>query len=128
MGELFVGIDAHSVAYRGFYAFKEPLRNSKGLNTSAVYYFYILLRDIKKQLRPTHMLVALDTPKPTFRHRIIREYKAQRPPQPDELGVQIEIIKNLTVAMGIAVYLREGFEADDILASAALKFKEKNIR
>ncbi|MEO0138793.1 MAG: DNA polymerase I [candidate division WOR-3 bacterium] len=129
MGDIFVGIDAHTVAYRGFYAFKDtPLRNSKGLNTSAVYYFYTLVKDILRQIRPKYMLVAFDSPSPTFRHKILTYYKANRPPQPDELRPQIRIIKELAEAMGIKTYAKEGFEADDILGSVAVKFREKGIR
>jgi len=87
---MFVGIDAHAVAYRGYYAFKDKqLRNSKGVPTSAVYYFYILWKDIKRSLRPTYALLAFDSPKPTFRHKVLQQYKAQRPPTPDEVKIQV---------------------------------------
>jgi len=126
---MFVGIDAHAVAYRGYYAFKDrQLRNSKGVPTSAVYYFYTLWKDIKKRLKPTHALIAFDSPKPTFRHKVLRQYKAQRPQAPDEVKIQVNLIRDLAEALGIKTYSREGYEADDILASAARKFKEMGIK
>ncbi len=129
MSKIFVGIDAHSVAYRGFFAFKNsPLRNSKGLNTSAIYYFYTLVRDVMNRFKPEYMLVAFDTPSPTFRHKIYAKYKSQRPPQPDELKPQIEIIRQLAECMGIRTYAREGVEADDILASTSLKFEKLGVK
>jgi len=126
---MFVGIDAHAVAYRGYYAFKDKqLRNSKGVPTSAVYYFYVLWKDIKRSLRPTYALLAFDSPKPTFRHKVLQQYKAQRPPTPDEVKIQVDLIRKLGEALGIKTYNREGYEADDILASAARKFKERGIK
>ncbi len=126
---MFVGIDAHAVAYRGYYAFKDKqLRNSKGITTSAAYYFYVLWKDIRKRLMPTYALIAFDSPKPTFRHRLLKQYKAQRPPTPDDVRIQLNLIRKLAEAMGISTYNREGYEADDILASAARKFKERGIK
>ncbi len=116
------------MAYRGFHAMsRKPLRNHFGLNTSAVYYFNNLVRDLIKRFKPTHGVVAFDTKEPTFRHRILKEYKAQRPETPDELIPQIEWIKELSDALGVNPVARPGYEADDILASAAMLAKENEI-
>ena len=125
---LLVAIDAQSVAYRGFYAMRrKPLRSSTGMNTSAVYYYDTLLRGLLKRFKPTYGVVGFDTKEPTFRHRIMKEYKAQRPETPDELIPQIEVIKDLTEAWGVKAVAKPGYEADDILASAATLAKEAGI-
>ncbi len=125
---LLIAVDAQSVAYRGFHAMKrKPLRSSTGMNTSAVYYYDTLLRGLLKRFKPTHGVVGFDTKGPTFRHRILKEYKAQRPETPDEIIPQIEVIKDLTEAWGIKVVAEPGYEADDILASAATLARESGI-
>jgi len=126
--DLLVAIDGQSVAYRGFHAMRRsPLRNHKGLNTSAVFYFDRLLRDILSRYSPTYGVVGFDSKEPTFRHGIDKGYKAQRPETPDELIPQIEIIKNLAEAWGVKTFAHPGYEADDILAWAALLGKRAGV-
>jgi len=123
-----VAIDAQSVAYRGFHAMRRrPLRNHLGENTSAIYYFDNLLRDVLKRFHPTHGVVGFDSKEPTFRHRLLKEYKAQRPETPDELIPQIGWIAELSEAWGLRAVAKPGYEADDIVASAALLAKREGL-
>ncbi len=125
---LILAIDAQSVAYRGFFAFKRrPLRNRKGQNTSAVFYFDRLLRDFLKKISPTHAVVGFDTKEPTFRHEVFNLYKAQRPETPEDFIPQVEWIKKICEGWGVKTVGVPGYEADDILAWASHLAKENKI-
>ena len=113
-------LDAYALIYRAYYAFiKNPRFNSKGLNTSAVFGFANTLEELLRTENPTHIAVAFDTAAPTFRHKMFPEYKAQRPPMPDDLRKAVPYIKQLLQAMNIAQMELEGWEADDIIGTFA---------
>jgi DNA polymerase-1 len=113
-------VDGHSVAYRSHFAFiRDPLRNSKGQNTSAAYGFANMLRKLFRDLGPTHCAVVFDAPGRTFRHEQYEDYKAQRPPTPDELAQQLPLIKELVAAWGIVSFEVAGVEADDVIGTLA---------
>ena len=117
-------IDATSLAFRAYYAFiRKPLVNSKGINTSGPFAFINSLEKLKKEIRPTHIMAVFDAPHKTFRHEIYEEYKAQRPKPPDEIRLQIELIKKLLEAYEIKYIQIEGVEADDVIASFVVKYK-----
>lgn len=114
----YILIDGHSIIYRSYYAFiRNPLRNSKGFNTSAIYGFINMLKKIQKRFTPEYLAVMFDTGKKTFRHDQYEQYKATRKPPPDDLPPQIPVIKKLINALGINSFELDGYEADDLLAT-----------
>ncbi len=115
-------VDGSSVLYRAFHAIPR-LTSSSGLPTNAVYGFAQTLRKILKDRKPRFIAVAFDVKGGTFRHEIYEDYKAERPPMPDDLSLQIPYIKRLLHAYGIAVIEKEGYEADDVIATLAKKLK-----
>lgn len=113
-------IDGHSVAYRSHFAFiREPLRDSRGRNTSAIFGFVNTLRKLLDDQKPTHCAVAFDAPGRVFRHERFAEYKAQRPPTPDELVDQLPVVKQVVGLWGIVTCEVPGVEADDVLGTIA---------
>ena len=119
-------IDGHSVIFRSYYAFiRNPLRNSKGFNTSAIFGFINTLKKIEKNLGSDYIAVAFDTGEKTFRHEKFEGYKATRKPPPDDLSPQIPIIKEMLQAMGIRIFELEGYEADDLLATLGKRLADK---
>jgi DNA polymerase-1 len=122
-------IDGHSLIYRSYYAFiRNPLRNSKGENTSAVFGFVNTLKKLLEKYKPEFGAIAYDTGGETFRHREFKEYKITRPETPDELRPQIPIIKQVGEAYGLSSFEIEGYEADDVLASLAKTLSEKDYK
>lgn len=111
-----VVIDGHSLLYRGFYATR-PLSTSDGRPTNAVYSFTNMLLSLLEQVKPDAIIVAFDSPAPTFRHEAFVEYKAHRRETPDEFRPQVAMAQNLLGAMGIPVLVEEGLEADDLVGS-----------
>lgn len=117
-------IDGQSYIYRAFYALR-GLSNSKGMPTNAIYGFVQMINKVIKDLEPKYLCVVFDSREETFRHKIYSEYKANRPPMPDDLSIQIPHIHNLVDAFRIKKLSIPGFEADDIIATLA---KEGNKR
>lgn len=109
-------IDGNALLHRAWHAIP-PLKTKSGEVVNAVYGFATILLKALKELKPTHAAVAFDTPAPTFRHKEFEAYKAQREKKPDELYRQIDRIKELLDALRIPSYSKEGFEADDCIAS-----------
>lgn len=122
----FVIIDALAMAYRAYFAFmNRPLVNSKGESTSAVYGFLNQMIRVIEQTKPDLIAVAFDSKEKTFRHEIYEGYKASRSAMPDDLIPQIQKIKEIVEAFNIPLYIKAGFEADDIIGTA-VKLAEKN--
>ena len=120
MEKLFL-FDAYALIYRSYYAFiKNPRINSKGLNTSAVMGFVNTLNEILTKEKPTYIGVAFDHGK-TFRNDAFPAYKAQREETPEDIKLSVPIIKNLLDAFHIPVLQVDGFEADDVIGTLALK-------
>ncbi|MCX5702962.1 MAG: DNA polymerase, partial [Candidatus Omnitrophica bacterium] len=111
-------IDATAFCYRAFYALA-GLSTSFGQPTNAIYGFINMLNRILKEKKPDYLAVCFDVSRDTFRARKFAEYKIQRPPMPDGLSAQIPLIKQVVSAYGIAIFEKEGFEADDIIATCA---------
>ncbi len=111
-------LDGNGLIYRGYYALiDQPLTTSKGELVTAVFGFTnIVLRAIQ-DAKPDLWAVAFDLPKPTFRHDRYAEYKATRTRMPDDMRDQIPKVRDVVRALGIPVYEREGFEADDAIAT-----------
>ena len=111
-------IDGHSMAYRAFYALPvDAFTTASGQHTNAVYGFSNMLMSLIKEEKPTHVAVAFDVSRKTFRTEKFPEYKATRSATPDELRSQIPLIHEVLKAMKINEYSLEGFEADDLLAT-----------
>lgn len=116
-------IDGHALAYRSFFALQRQAFRTRRDNTPtwAVYGFLRAVLEVIKQRDPQCLAVSFDLAKPTFRTEMYEKYKAHRPPMPDDLRVQIPLIKDLVAKFGIPVYSVEGFEADDVIGSVAKK-------
>lgn len=126
MAKLFL-LDAYALIYRAYYAFiKNPRINSKGLNTSAILGFCNTLNEVITKENPTHIGVAFDHGK-TFRHDAFPEYKAQRQETPEDIKVAVPIIKQLLEAFKIPVLQVDGFEADDVIGTLALKAGSEGV-
>lgn len=111
-------LDGNSIVNRAFYGVR-MLNAPDGTPSNAVYGFTAILQRLLEEQKPEAVCVAFDLKAPTFRHLEYDAYKAQRKPMPEELAVQIPILKELLDAMGIRRYELEGYEADDILGTAA---------
>ena len=111
-------LDGNSIVNRAFYGVR-PLNAPDGTPTNAVYGFLAILRRILDDQRPEAVCVSFDLKAPTFRHKAYDGYKAQRKGMPEELAVQMPLLKEALDAMGIRRYELEGYEADDILGTAA---------
>ncbi len=116
-------IDGQSYIYRAFYAIRR-LSSSKGMPTNAIYGFVQMVQKVIKDLGPEYLCIVFDSKEKTFRHEIYSDYKANRPPMPDDLSVQIPHIHNVVEAYRIKKIAIPGFEADDIIAALAKKGKE----
>lgn len=122
MKKLFL-LDAMALIYRAHFAFvNSPRINSKGINTGASFGFLNTLLEILQKEKPTHLAVAFDTPHPTFRNEAFAEYKAHRQEQPEDISVNIPLVKNLLKCMNIPTLEMPGYEADDIIGTLALRF------
>ncbi|MFH1715602.1 MAG: DNA polymerase I [Elusimicrobiota bacterium] len=117
-------IDGTAYVHRAFYAL--PMLTTKdGMPVNAVYGFIKMIRKIIKDNRPDYCIVCFDYPAKTFRHKMFEEYKSQRKKTPEELIRQIPLIKNAVTAMGLPYIEREGFEADDIIATLVKKARSE---
>ena len=111
-------VDAYALIFRYYYAFMgRPMRNRDGLNTSVVYGFTKFLRDILRREKPDLIGVAFDPPGGCFRREIFPEYKANRPPTPEDIKLSVPYVKRLLEAMCIPILEVEGFEADDVIGT-----------
>jgi DNA polymerase-1 len=110
-------VDGHAIAYRAYYALiKTPLANSKGQPTGAVYGFANYLLKLLAEYKCPYIGVVFDSPEPTFRHEMFKEYKANREEMPDDMKSQIPLIMELVDKFNITRLARPGLEADDIIA------------
>lgn len=109
-------IDASSYIYRAFFALPH-LSNSKGLPTNAAYGFTQMLLKVIKDQQPTHLALIFDSKAPSFRQKIYLDYKANRPAMPEELQVQIPLIKEIVEGFKLKAVEKEGYEADDIIGT-----------
>src|SRR6056297_3648413 len=121
-------LDGMALAYRAHFAFiNSRLKNSEGIATGPVLGFANTLVKLLEEEEPTHIAVAWDTHAPTFRHEIDEEYKANRPPQPDELRVGIPLIKEMISKFGIKNIEQDGYEADDIIGTIAYNAQAEHV-
>ncbi|MBR4723133.1 MAG: DNA polymerase I, partial [Clostridia bacterium] len=119
-------IDSNSLINRAFYGVRF-LSARDGTPTNAVYGFFMTLMKLFDDYSPDYVCAAFDLKAPTFRHKMYKEYKAQRKPMPDGLKVQIPIAKDILKAMDICVLEKEGFEADDIIGTVSAICEQNGI-
>ncbi len=112
-------IDGNSLTYRAFFALPSDMATSSGQVTNAVFGFVSMLANVLRDQRPDGVMVAFDRPEPTFRHEAEPEYKAQREKAPDELRQQMLLVREVLAALGVHQVELAGWEADDIIATAA---------
>lgn len=121
-------IDGHAIAYRAYYAFiRNPLVNSKGVNTSAVFGFLRVVLQLLDSYSPDLLACVFDSGEETDRHREFEDYKAQRQEMPDDMASQLPVIFEVLEAMGIPVIVEPGQEADDLIATLTKKAESKGI-
>jgi DNA polymerase-1 len=121
-------LDAYALIFRSYYAFiKNPRITTKGLNTSAIFGFLLTLEEILQKQKPTHIAVVFDTPTPTFRHEMYKEYKATRDETPEDIKKAVPYIKRLLEAYKIPIIDFPGFEADDVIGTLARKASLKGF-
>ncbi|MBR0573964.1 MULTISPECIES: DNA polymerase I [Pasteurellaceae] len=116
----FVLVDGSSYLYRAFHAFP-PLTNKDGQPTGAMYGVLNMLKSLIAQVEPSHIAVVFDAKGKTFRDALFEQYKAHRPPMPDDLRTQIEPLHTIIKALGIPLISVEGVEADDVIGTLALQ-------
>ncbi len=119
-------IDGNAVLHRAYHAIP-PLTAPDGSVVNAVYGFASMLVRLVHDLKPTHIAVAFDRPKPTFRKKLFEGYQAKRPKMDDALSDQIPKVHDLITAFGIPIFEKDGFEADDVLGTLAKKARDQVI-
>ncbi|MBT4503175.1 MAG: DNA polymerase I, partial [Gemmatimonadetes bacterium] len=121
-------VDGMAIAYRAYFAFiRNPLINSKGENTSAIFGFANTLIKLFRDPTPDYLAIVSDTSAPTFRHEMHAEYKATREKMPDDMASQLPRIRELAAAMRIPILKLKGYEADDLIGTLALKAVTQEI-
>ena len=118
-------IDGHAHIYAAYYAKMRPLTTPTGEPIQATYIFTTAIVGLIQRLKPDMLAVAMDSKAPTFRSEIYPEYKAHRPPMPDDMPAQINRIEQILDAMNVPVLRLDGFEADDIIGTLAKKAAAK---
>ncbi len=120
-------LDGHSLAYRAFFALPvENFSTTTGQHTNAVYGFTSMLINVLRDEQPTHVAVAFDVSRETFRKQEYAEYKANRSTSPSEFSGQVPLVKEILAALRISTLELEGYEADDIIASLATRAREQD--
>ncbi|MGH9949135.1 MAG: 5'-3' exonuclease, partial [Pyrinomonadaceae bacterium] len=125
-------IDSMSHIFRAYFApmgaRQEPLRNSSGQVTQAVFVFTNMLRKLINDERPDYIAAVFDTAAPTFRHDSFADYKANRAEMPEDLAAQLPFIVRVCEAFNLPILKYDGFEADDIIGTLAKKAAEKDMK
>jgi DNA polymerase I len=122
-------LDGHSLAYRAFYALPaENFRTQTGQTTNAVYGFTSMLINLLRDEKPTHLAVAFDVSRKTFRSEAFADYKANRTTTPDDFRGQVELIREVLNALAVPSMAVPGFEADDIIATLATQAESQGYR
>src|SRR5271154_1876641 len=117
-------IDANSIIHRSFHALP-PFTTPEGKPSGALYGIASILLKLWRDEKPDYVAALFDRPEPTFRDKKYKEYKAQRPPAADELVAQIIEARKLFEAFGVTVFEKAGYEADDLIATLAEKFRDE---
>jgi len=122
-------VDAMGYIFRAFYAPMDRLQTSSGIPTKVPYLFATMMRRLfnSKDLRPDYLGVVFDVSAPTFRDKLFAQYKAQRPPMPQDLSVQVPFVRRYCEAMRLPILECPGYEADDVIASLARQAACENL-
>jgi len=120
-------IDSNSIIHRAYHALPR-LTTKKGELVNAVYGFLLVFFKAIREFQPDYIAACFDFPGPTFRHKKFKEYKAKRPPTPKDLVSQIPKVKEILDAFSVLIFEKEGFEADDIIASLKIKNQRAKIK
>ena len=121
-------IDGHAHIYAAYFApMRQRLTSPSGEPTKATYIFTSAILGLMKNKKPDMLVVAMDSKGPTFRNEMYSDYKAHRPPMPDDMPVQINRIEQILSAMNIPMLRVNGFEADDIIGTLAKKASKEGI-
>jgi DNA polymerase-1 len=119
-------IDGSSYIHRAYHAIRN-LANSKGFPTNASFGFTKMVLKLLADKEPEYLAIVFDAKGPTFRHEIYADYKANRPPMPDDMAAQIPVIKSIVKNLNIKIIERQGYEADDIIGTLARVCEEKGL-
>ncbi|UCC39402.1 MAG: DNA polymerase I [Candidatus Aminicenantes bacterium] len=119
-------IDGNSLLYRSYYAIQR-LSTSQGFPTNAIYGFVSMLKKFKDQEKPAYLGIVFDVKGPTIRHKAFKDYKAHRKPMPEDLVVQVPVLKKIISAFNIPCFEFENYEADDVLGSLATQARARKI-
>ncbi len=119
-------IDGNSLLYRSYYGIQR-LSTSKGFPTNAVFGFISMLKKLMEREKPHYLGIVFDAKGPTIRHKAFKDYKANRKPMPEDLVVQIPVIKKILRAFNIPLFEQENYEADDVLGSLAQRASSHNV-
>jgi len=125
MSKKIILVDANSLIHRAFHALP-PFKSPQGELVNAVYGFYSILLNIIARLKPDYIAISFDVSKKTFRHKVFSEYKAKRVKAPDELYAQFARIKEILRILDFPIFEKEGYEADDILATISSILKNND--
>jgi DNA polymerase-1 len=122
-------VDAMGYIFRAFFAPMDRLQTSTGIPTKVPYLFATMMRRLmqSKNLRPDYLAVVFDVAAPTFRDKLFAEYKAQRPPMPEDLAVQIPFVRRYCEAMRLSILEYPGYEADDVIGALARQAKKEDL-
>ena len=121
-------VDGSSFLFRAYHAIREPLTTSAGQTTHAVFGTINMLRSLTREYRPVRLAVVMDAKGKTFRNEMYPGYKANRPPMPDDLRVQLDYVKQIIPAMGITLVSVPGVEADDVIGTLAAEAERRFTR
>ena len=119
-------IDSNSLIHRAYHALP-PLTTKKGELVNAIYGFMLVFLKALKEFQPDYIAACFDLPGPTFRHKKFKEYKAKRPPTPEELSQQIPKVKEILKSFDVPIFEKEGFEADDIIGTISKLAPRKQV-
>ena len=120
-------IDGNSILYRSYYAIRQ-LSTSRGFPTNAIYGFLTTMKKILEAEKPAYLGIVFDTKGPKTRHKLFKDYKAQRKPMPEDLSAQVPELKKLIASLRIPLYESEEYEADDVLASLAVRAADCGVK
>ena len=120
-------VDAMAHIYRAFYAPMVRMNAPSGIPTKVPFLFSNIVRRLIKDYQPDYVGIVFDTSKPTFRDKLFESYKAQRPPMPDEMKVQLPYVRKLCEAMRLPILELDGFEADDVIGTLAKQGVQKKL-
>ena len=123
----FILVDGSSYLFRAYHAMPDSFKNSKGEPTGVIYGVTNMLRKLIADYAPTHIAVVFDAKGKTFRHKMYKEYKAHRPPMPDDLRDQIQPVHDIVKAMGLPLICVDGVEADDVIGTLAQQASERGM-